>query len=342
MRKQLRSYYKTISTLFNRYMLWVPLAALLVLAGCFGWYEWNLRGIPRSHSQTFRITPGESAQQISAALKRDGLIHNAYAFEIYITLHGQRRRLQSGVYSVPGNASARQIAKMLATGRVDAKRLTIPEGATLAKVKELAAKQGIAPSDLDTELDAYRASGMSGLLASVPASVDLEGYFFPDTYTISGDTPARDLVVSMIGNLENNVNVYAAGFQSQGLTVHQGLTLASIVEKEVAGEADRAMVAGIFLNRLNIGMRLESDVTIHYGAALLGTGFSTALDSPYNTYRVDGLPIGPICNPGASALKAVANPAASDYLYFLSGRDGKTYFARTFAEHEQNIAKYLR
>lgn len=342
MLKQLQSYFRTIWTTFNRYMLWVPLAAILIVAGSFTWYQLELRPVQRQHVQIFRVEKGESARSISGKLESQGFIRNAYAFEIYITIHGQRSRLQTGTYSPPEGAGAKEIANMLATGKVNAKRLTVPEGSTLAKIRELAQAQGIARPDFDAELTAARASGAHPVLAQIPSGISMEGYLFPDTYTISGDTPAKDLVASMLANLESNLKQAEAGFATQGLTLHQGLTLASVVEKEVSGESDRKVVAGIFLNRLRTGQRLESDVTTIYAANLIGVSFSTALDSPYNTYRADGLPVGPICNPGLSALLAVANPTATDYHYFLSGKDGKTYFATTFAEHQQNIDKYLR
>ncbi len=170
----------------------------------------------------------------------------------------------------------------------------------------------------------------------------MEGYLYPDSYDLPLNPDAKQLVGQMVDNFDKKVTpqlrtVYAA----EGLTLHQAVTLASIVEKEVPSTSDRQIVAGIFLKRLQLGMPLESDVTVHYAADQLGVDFSTNLDSPYNTYKHAGLPPAPICNPGIGALTAVATPTSSDYLYFLAGSDGNTHFAKTFAEHQQNIQKYL-
>jgi UPF0755 protein len=341
MLKRLQSYCKTIWTAFNRYYLWVPLAAFLVLAGCVTWYELQLRPTDGIRTQTFKITQGQSVKDIAGSLQSQGFVRNAYAFEVYVTIHGLRPRLQSGVYSPKDHAGAKEIATMIASGRVDAKRLTIPEGVNLKKIKELAAAQGIKTVDLDAALAAYRSTNASPVIAAIPGGIGLEGYLFPDTYSVSGDTPAKDLVLSMVSNMETHLADLKAGMAAQGLTEHQGLTLASVVEKEVSGEADRKIVAGIFLNRIKAGQPLQSDVTVIYAAEVMNRGFDLSLDSPYNTYKIPGLPIGPICSPGLTALQAVASPTYTDYHYFLAGKDGKTHYAVTFAEHQQNIAKYL-
>jgi len=135
---------------------------------------------------------------------------------------------------------------------------------------------------------------------------------------------------------------YAAAFAAEGLTLHQGLTLASIVEREVNKPADRPIVAQIFLKRFHMGMPLGSDVTTQYASDLAGMAFNLNLDSPYNTRKNAGLPPGPICSPGLGSLDAVAHPAATDYLYFLAGSDGVTYYANTLAEHNVNVAKHLK
>jgi UPF0755 protein len=135
---------------------------------------------------------------------------------------------------------------------------------------------------------------------------------------------------------------YTQAFAAEGLTLHQGLTLASVIEKEVHSPADRPIVAQVFLKRFKTGMPLGSDVTTQYAADQLHVPFDTNLDSHYNTRRYPGLPPGPICSPGLGALDAAARPATTDYLYFLSDKNGKTYFAKTYAEHQQNIVKYLQ
>ncbi len=132
----------------------------------------------------------------------------------------------------------------------------------------------------------------------------------------------------------------AKQYAATGLTLHQGVTLASIVEKEVSTAEDRAMVAQVYINRLKIGMPLQADPTVAYVAEATGKDFDVKINSPYNTYVAKGLPPGPICNPSLSAIMAMAHPKANDYIYFLADKQGKTHFAKTFAEHEANRAKY--
>jgi UPF0755 protein len=132
-----------------------------------------------------------------------------------------------------------------------------------------------------------------------------------------------------------------SGFAAEGLSLHQGVTLASIVETEVSNPPDQAMVAQVFLNRIKAGMPLQSDVTVDYASQLTGLPFSVTLNSPYNTYLNKGLPPGPICSPGLSAMGAVAHPTPNNYLYFVADKNGTTHYATTFAQQEQNIQLYL-
>lgn len=288
----------------------------------------------------FTVETGQNAQAIATQLKAKDLIRDRNAFITYVNLHGLRPRLKTGQYSLSQAQSAAQIAQTIAGGRTLTKRLIIPEGYTLAKIRAAAVKQGISAAAFDAAL--AEPHSQSFLATKPVTTATLEGYLFPDSYEITPATSAAQLVNTMLDNFGKRVgSEYAQAFTAQGLTLHQGLTLASIVEREVNIPADRPVVAQIFLNRLKLGMTLGSDVTTHYAADLLGVPFDVNLNSPYNTRRVGGLPPGPICSPGLTALDAVAHPANTDYLYFLSGNDGKTYYGKTLAEHERNIVKYL-
>lgn len=311
------------------------------LFGVVVWYERNLLPVSAStQSQLIIIESGSSVDQISQQLTENHIIRSSSAFMLYVSIHGLRSRLQSGAYELRPNQSARQIAKAITTGRVAQQKMTIPEGFTIRAIRARAATFGIAPADFDAAL---RQDLTGTKAASRPSGSSLEGYLFPDTYTVTPATTAQQLVRSMVDHFDKKVtSQLQQGFAAQGLTLHQGLSLASIVEREVSNPSDQKLVAGVFLNRLKAGQKLESDVTVIYGAGLLGKSFSTALNSPYNTYIIPALPVGPICNPGLTAMQAVAQPTKSDYYYFVAGKDGKTHFAKTIDEHNANVQKYLR
>lgn len=293
-----------------------------------------------SSTKTFQITAGQSAPAIAQALEDAGIIKNRQAFVTYINLHGLRPKLKAGTYELSPSWAASQVAETIAGGRTLTQRLVIPEGYTLTQIRAEFISSGLSGAAFDAALAGPHSQN---ILSSRPSGVSLEGYLFPDSYEIGATTTAAQLVDTMIDNLAAKTSAtYSAAFAAQGLSYHQGLTLASIVEREVNIPADRPVVAQIFLKRLRTGQTLGSDVTTEYAAKLLGGSFDVNLDSPYNTRKVAGLPPGPICSPGTSAMDAVAKPATTDYLYFLSGNDGKTYYAKTYAEHQQNIVKHLR
>ena len=324
-----------------RWPLWL-LAGLVVAAGAaYAGYQLELRPAAASGaaSRTLVIAAGQSAPEVAANLKDAGLIRSRLAFEVYVNLHGLRAKLQVGSYSLSASSSTPAIAEAIAGGLAELKKITIPEGYTIAQITKRAADYGLSAADFTA---AVKAAHSQSFLDGRPSGVNLEGYLFPDSYTIAPSTTAADLVNAMLDDFGRKVApVYDSAFVAEGLTLHQGVTLASIVEREVSIAADRPIVAQIFLKRLNQGMSLGSDVTVQYAADLLGDPFDINIASPYNTRLHIGLPPGPICNPGLDALDAVAHPASTDYLYFLAGKDGKTHFAKTYAEHQKNIQLYL-
>jgi UPF0755 protein len=320
------------------------LLALLVLFAPFLYisYRLGLRPVQTGGEPgtiEFRVTAGQNAQTIATNLKASSLIRDRNAFITYVNFHGLRPRLKVGRYELSPAMSAAQIADLLAGGKTLSKRLTVPEGYRLSQIRTAATDLGLDQAAFDAALAAPHSQSF---LAGKPATVDLEGYLFPDSYEVGPTTTPAQLVDAMLDNFGKRVGPeYVNGLAAQGLTLHQGLTLASIVEHEVNIPADRPIVAQIFLKRFRAGMPLGSDVTTHYAADLLHKPFDVNIDSPYNTRRYGGLPPGPICSPGLSALDAVVHPAATDYLFFLTGKDGKTYYGKTYAEHQANIAKHL-
>jgi UPF0755 protein len=320
----------------------VAIGLVLACIGAVAYVGYRQALAPASAStsqQNFTVVAGQNAQTIAGNLATAGLIRSRNAFITYVNLHGLRPALKAGVYSLSPNLSADHIANLIAGGQTLSRRLVIPEGYRLSQIESAAEAAGLSRASFTAALAAAHSQSA---LSSKPSTVGLEGYLFPDSYDIGPKTTASQLVTAMLDDFDRHVGAaYVTAFSAQGLTLHQGLTLASIVEREVNNAADRPVVAQIFLKRWRSGQSLGSDVTAQYAADLLGVPFSVDVNSPYNTRRFAGLPPGPICSPGLSALDAVAKPAATDYLYFLSGKNGQTYFAKTYAEHQQNIAKYL-
>jgi UPF0755 protein len=324
-----------------RTWLWLSLLVIgLVLLTCYIWYHIETKAVGAGASQDFTIASGESSPQVATSLATAKLIRNSNAFLTYLNFHHLRPSIKAGTYALsPGDNVAKIVAIITTSSSLG--RLSIPEGYTITQIEASVAQHGIPVSAFKAALaETHTQSGLS----QKPKNVDLEGYLFPDSYSITpGVTTASILVNNMLDDFTQRVgNIYDQSFASEGLTRHQGLTLASIVEREVNRSEDRPVVAQVFLKRLQLGMPLGSDVTVQYAADQLGTSFSTSLNSPYNTYLHAGLPPGPIANPGLSSLDAVAHPAATNYLYFVAGTDGVTHFSTTYAEHQQNVAKYLK
>jgi UPF0755 protein len=325
-----------------RQLILGSLLVLFVLAVPVGYLQYRLGLRPVANhgtGQEFTVSSGQNAPAIARRLAAAGLIRSSTAFITYINFHGLRARLKIGSYLIGPTLSGQEIAAIIAGGQTITKRLLVPEGYRLSQIEAAAANLGIPKT---TFAAALAAPHSQSFLSTKPANVDLEGYLFPDSYEINASTTATQLVNTMLNNFGQRVGPeYTQAFAAEGLTLHQGLTLASIVEREVNIPADRPIVAQIFLKRLGAGMPLGSDVTAQYASDLLGVSFDINVNSPYNTRRFPGLPPGPICSPGLRSLDAAAHPATTDYLYFLTGKDGKDYFAKTYAEHQQNIAKHL-
>ena len=315
-------------------------AITLVFITFYIGYRINLRAVDSSQkAQVFIVNRGETAPKIADNLKSAGLIRDRSTFVSYVNFHGIRPRIQAGTYSLRPSLTTPEIADILANGRTQADRLIIPEGYTLTQIRKAATKFGITTADFDTALTEQHTQSF---LSGKPASVNLEGYLFPDSYQVETGTTATALIDQMLATFGRRVGPrYVQAFAVQGLSVHQALIIASIVEKEVSNVNDRPIVAQVFLKRYKLGMPLGSDVTTQYAADLAGVAFNLESNSPYNTRKIAGLPPGPICSPGLSSLDAVAHPAATDYLYFLAGKDGKTYFAKTYPEHQRNISLHL-
>lgn len=327
--------------------LWV-LASLLIflmlaLAALWGWYRLSLEPVsPGNEARTrVEIVSGSSPSQIGQLLEEKKLIRSRYAFDIYTRLTGTRNKLQAGTYSLSPSESTKGIVDHLVAGKVDQFSLTFLPGATLAQNRAQLLAVGYSETEVDTAL---KKQYDHPLFADKPASADLEGYIYGETYKFQSSATVEevlrdtfDLYYKVLA--ENNL---IEGFKAHGLNLYEGITLASIIQREVPTPADQKQVAQVFFTRLSIGMELGADATFMYAAKKLGVPPTPSLDSPYNTRKYTGLPPGPIATPGLTALKAVAAPADGDYIYFVSGDDGTTHFARTLTEHEANTRNYCQ
>jgi UPF0755 protein len=201
-------------------------------------------------------------------------------------------------------------------------------------------QSGFSAANVDKALDPAQYAGHPALVDK-PAGATLEGYLYPDSFQKDSSTDPKSIIESSLDLMESHLTPdLRKAFVAQGLNVYQGITLASIVEKEVSNPADRLLVAQVFLKRLRSDMFLGSDITAYYGAILAGQEPSVYYDSPYNTHLYKGLPPTPVSNVSENSLQAVAHPASTDWLYFVTGDDGVTHFSHTIEEHNAAAEKY--
>lgn len=316
----------------------VALASAVVL-----WYFQQLQPVVPGSNQLVSVTvpAGTNGSSLANLLSEKSLIRDPLAFQWYLRLSGASGKLQAGPYKLSQGSSVPTIVEAITSGDTETFTITFLPGDTLAKHRKTLLLAGYSEADVDAAL---KKQYDHPLFATKPESADLEGYIYGETYQFAADATVEQVLERTFDQFykvieENNlVNKY----KQQGLTLYEGITLASIIQREVYEPKDQAQVAQVFLLRLKKDMQLGSDVTYQYIADKTGQARDVNLDSPYNTRRYSGLPPGPISSPGEGALIAVGNPAKGNYLYFLSGDDDKTYFARTNAQHEANIEKHCQ
>ena len=279
-------------------------------------------------------------------LKEEGIIKSEWLFNSFVRFTGSGEKLQAGTYELkPGEGIAALFLTFRSGHNQQDITVTIPEGYTLAQIGE-GLQQKLAIDPIDWQMAVAVSSDLNDLVVASlnkPASVDLEGYLFPDTYRFIKGVTAHEVASTMIQTLRDKLETNAEMLGTIK-NIHELLTLASILEREVVSDGDRAIVADIFLRRLEIGMALQADSTVNYITGKDTPSISLTdrdIDSPYNTYQNPGLPPGPICNPGLSAIFAAANPIVNEYWYFLTDSDGQVHYAKTYEEHLQNKARYL-
>ena len=309
-------------------------AAIAVAGWGYYWYTGALKPIAASEGEQVRLTieNGATASDIATKLEADGAIRDARAFNLYYRFN-HSTGLKAGVYLLNTDMSVQAIVAHLEEGEPDEFSLTFLPGATLADAKKILVAAGYAAEDVDK---AFAASYDHPLLEGRPEGASIEGYLYGDTYNFYANSSLEDVLTRVFDHMYEDLqaNKVAEAYKERGMTLYEGITFASIVQSEVSLVEDMPLVSQVFHKRLAEDMQLGSDVTFIYGARLLGVAPSVELDSPYNTRVLKGLPPTPISNPSLDALKAGAAPSDTDYLYFVAGDDGKTYFSRTNEEHE--------
>jgi len=305
----------------------------------------------------FEVRAGDTTSDIAGRLADQGLIRSAIIFQGWARLRGMDTRLEAGRYTLRTDMTMDQILEALTSApRVPQVTFTIREGLRLEEVGEELERQGVVPAA--EFLAALEQPYGYDFLSDRPEGVSLEGYLFPDTYTIPRAYTATQIVDFMLQNFDLKFTpVMREVAQEQGQSIYEVVTLASIVEREAVLDEERPQIASVYLNRLEAGMALEADPTVQYALGYnerqgrwwpelyfdeLGVERLADIETPYNTYRHPGLPPGPICSPGQASLRAVVQPAATDYYYFVSKGDGsgEHAFARTLEEHNANVARY--
>jgi UPF0755 protein len=315
----------------------------------------------------FVIEPGAPARVVGQQLQAKGLINDDLLFEAYVRVNGLDAQLNAGTFILTPSMTLVEIVEILQHAEASAVTIMIPEG---WRAEQIAAYLDVAgifagnPLAMETYRRQVTTSDLSGLdpaqypfLQDRPAGVGLEGYLFPDTYEVPAEQPvATDVLHRQLANFASRVvplyEAALAGGQTN-LSLYEVLIVASIVEREAVVSDERPAIAGVYLNRLTVGMKLEADPTVQYAMGYqpeTGQWWKTPVsleeysnvDSPYNTYLYAGLPPGPICNPGLSSIEAVLQPQKHDFLYFVATPDGsgRHVFAKTFEEHYENVRRY--
>jgi UPF0755 protein len=295
--------------------------------------------------QEFIVNPGDDIITIGRELSDQNLITNRFYFYYYAWKNKLRGTIHAGKYLIEPKSTIEEIVYKMTEGdeivqkKKDIK-ITFPEGWTFSKMAQRLNANNL-PGDEFERIAKNPPQELYEKYTFLPKGETLEGYLFPDTYFFMPDAQAMDIIEKMLTNFDNKVDEgRRAIIEQQGRNLHDVIIFASVIEGEVPTDKDRAIVAGIFQNRLDIGMALQSDATIDYikgTPEIKHTQADTEIDSPYNTYKYPGLPAGPINNPSLASIDAAIAPADTEYMYFLNHAEtGETVFSKTFDEHVMN------
>lgn len=323
----------------------ILLAFILTIIGVRAYLQTGATGpaaLPDAATRIVFIKPKTGVHEIAKALQEAGVISNVWAFLTVAYLHGSITRLHAGEYEFAAGMPLREILRKLESGRVVTHQVTLPEGFDAQEIARLLASEHLVDPERFLALVQDPAFA-AGLGIEAPS---LEGYLFPDTYRLTRGMGEEEILRVMVSRFRQ---VLPLGLeeraQAVGLDLHGAVTLASLIEREAHLSRERPIISAVFHNRLRRKMPLQSDPTAVYGLPRLSRRITSAdlqRESPYNTYRVVGLPPGPIASPGLNAILAAVSPAKVNYLYFVSRNDGSHVFSRTLQEHARAVAIYQR
>lgn len=326
-----------------RYILILAIVGVLIVGGGLG----ALYLIPNTFAQddgtqVLVIEKGQTGSEIADMLFERGLIRSTQGFKLWLYLSGTNDKLQTGHYQIPNKVTVRELISLLQEGHVESIRVTIPEGYTVGDIAIVLEKNQIMKAK-DFLAEAKTFVPYPYMKGTRPATYPVEGFLFPSTYEIPVGATPREVIQMMADEMNRYLTpAVKKQIQAQHMSIHDFVTLASIVERESLFDADRPTIAGVFKKRLAHGIPLQSDATISY---VLGyakenvTIGDTQLQSPYNTYVSKGLPPGPIANPGKKSLDAVLHSENTDYLYFVADKEGHNHFSKTYEEHLAEVNK---
>jgi UPF0755 protein len=331
-----------------RLLKYILLVIVLLAAGAGAAVYFGFTRIHEAHKgyqgdEVFVEVPsGTSPAAIGQQLIAAGVIRDAMTFRGALWLSGQARALKAGEYRFDRPMTAMEVVDKIARGDVYRRLLTFREGLTIGEMAALYQDGGFG-----TRQDFEKAARNPAVIAHLDSSArDLEGYLFPETYTLGRDTSAAALIAQMVELFEKSASGLIDQWKAQDLTVREAVTVASLVEKETGVPDERPLIAAVYLNRRRRGMPMQADPTVIYALQREGRYDGNLrrddlqFDSPYNTYRYPGLPPGPIAAPGKASLEAVGQPADAGFLYFVSKNDGSHVFATTLEEHNRNVRQW--
>ncbi|WP_138495711.1 endolytic transglycosylase MltG [Paenibacillus pinistramenti] len=339
-----------------RLVLAAVLIVIIAAAAAGGYVYWGLQPPAKSDQAVkFTIEPGTGTGQIAELLQEQGLIRSGLLFKLHLKFKSEGSKFQAGTYEMTPGMTADQIIQKLNDGDVAAEemiRFTIPEGYTVKQMADKLQDEGLVNSDAFLKLAENPAGIDDPLLSEIPDNSKLlyrlEGYLFPETYELKKGSTEADIIRRMLEETSvklDQIPDFDTKLAASGYSLNQIMTIASLVEREVAVDKERPIVAGVIYNRLKAGMKLEIDATVQY---LLGKTKERLLnsdlrkvDSPYNSYLYEGLPPGPIAAPSLKSIEAALEPEKSDYLFYVTKKDGSQehLFAATYKEHLANIEK---
>ncbi|MEC7640975.1 MAG: endolytic transglycosylase MltG [Nitrospinota bacterium] len=319
---------------------WGLIILLWVIGGLF-YYQAAYPLVEVSEPKRFKVEKGMTLKQVAYRLAESNLIRGPSAFRLLAYIQNKQNQIKAGEFRISASMTAMEILQRITSGQSILYSITIPEGYRITEIASLLSRVGLADRQkfIESAQDPLLIDSL-GLTMK-----NLEGYLFPDTYYFSKNTSEGKIVKSMLDTfMEQTVRPeFRQRAMKIGLTFHEVITLASLIEKETGDRRERKLISAVFHNRLKNKMRLQCDPTVIYTLDNFDGNLrkkDLSIDSPYNTYRYSGLPPGPIASPGLDSIKAALFPALVNHIYFVSKRDGSHVFSSTLADHNRAVRKY--